>query len=391
MKKQILFLLTIIVLLITQPMNVSASATVVAKPVVTVVKSYPGITTLTVKCSTKGATIYYNLDGKTPTTKSKSVKFGSQFEVDTDDITKVRVIAYANEKYSAVATAPKLVQAAIPTYKVEVTDNGKVKVTITSNVKGAKIYYDFGVSDKLDYTSGGKYVLSGQTIVVDYKDADTFSFRALAGKSYSTITKISLDLEVDYKYLSTIKSIVTKATKNCKTDEGKLMALWQWTMANTDYARTAHQSPDSQYHHPENLIFEGKAVCQGFAYLWEDMAELAGFETEVIINRQMDHAYCVTKVKGSWFYVDTTHEGKKTNTDSSFYYDGFLNNKYASYSKNFHGYNCTSERYKAYDDADNDTTYFELLQYERDSYGYFTYDSKADRYSFTWYEDEVDE
>lgn len=384
MKKQILLLLTIIVLLLTPSMNVSAAVAEVAKPTVTHVKSTPGRTLLSVKCTTKGATIYYTNDGTKPTTKSKSVKSGQTIDIQTTKLSKVRVIAYANKKYSAVAYAPKVTVTAKPTYKVEVTNNGKVKITINTTTKNARIYYTFKSSDTIDYKS--KSIKAGETIVVDYKDADRIYFRAYANKSYSVIVDFSVGVHADNKYLSMVKEIVSRETKGLATPEDKLMALWDWTMANTDYARTSTGKADSKYHHPQNLIFEEKAVCQGFAYLWKEMAKLAGFETNVIIDRKANHAYCVTKVNSKWFYVDTTHAGRNSSTTLSGSYDKFLNNEYANHSSNFHGFDCSSDRYFLEFDNGNTAHYFDLLDNANDGDGYFTYNSDMDKYSFNWYD-----
>lgn len=75
MKKQILFLLTIIMLLVASPSTVYATTAKVAKPTITVVESNPKDTILLVK-GPKGAKIYYNTHGNTPKKSDKQIETG---------------------------------------------------------------------------------------------------------------------------------------------------------------------------------------------------------------------------------------------------------------------------------------------------------------------------
>lgn len=378
MKKHILFLLTIIILLTLQPLSVNAATDKVAKPTISVIEANPGITTLSVKCTTKGAIIYYTTDGTTPTTKSADWSKNRWQGFDTDKLSSVKFRAYYKGSYSTTVSVPKVTLTAKPTYKVTVTDKGDIKVTITSDTKGAKIYYNFKPSGTI--TTSDEYILSGETITMNYKKYETnIQFVAYANKAFSSRNSVKLDQVVDQKYKALVKEIVSRETKGLTTSEEKLIALWTWTMENTAYAFKADgRTPDDTYRYGTHLLFDGKAVCNGFALLWQDMANTAGFETEYIVNKKLNHAYCVTKVNGKWFIVDSTHTDKMNGTeDSRLYYNGFLDNsQYANFSTNYYGFDCSSKRYVI-----GDSTYFDFLEYVDSGEAWFVYDETTDRYT----------
>lgn len=378
MKKSILFLLTIMILLTLRPVHVDGK-TKVAKPTVSVVESDPVMTTLSVKSTTKGAKIYYTTNGTTPTTKSASVKSGAKVEINTSSIAKAKFRAYVSNNYSTTVAAPKVSTTAKPTYKVTVTDKGDIKVTITSVTKGAKIYYNF--KSYGNNTTSDEYIMSGETLTINYKkEYKSIRFSAYANKTFSSKVSVDIKKPVQDKYDVLVKEIVLDKTKGLTTPEEKLMALWSWTMENTYYAREANgYTADSTYYLAKHLLFDNKSICNGFALLWEDMANLAGFETKYIVDRKMNHAYCVTKVNDKWFVVDTTHEDKMDSSNSIFY-EGFLDNSlYANFSTNFWGFDCSSKRYVI--DEYFNTTYFKFLDYIASGEAWLTYDEVTDRYT----------
>ncbi len=105
------------------------------------------LTTVTLTCANKGASIWYTLDGTEPTTAS--TLYTAPFDVTVDG-TVVNAIALADGyTLSKVRTATIAVsgQAAAPTITAEMAD-GQTTVTITSANENDVIYYNFIDSDK---------------------------------------------------------------------------------------------------------------------------------------------------------------------------------------------------------------------------------------------------
>ena len=111
------------------------------------------VTTVTIKCGTSGATIYYTLDGTEPTTAS--TLYEAPFDV-TADSTQVKALAVKQgNNPSAVATALVRVyeKPAAPVFAFEQSE-GKTIVSLTAQ-EGATIYY--GYIESTDATKFATY------------------------------------------------------------------------------------------------------------------------------------------------------------------------------------------------------------------------------------------
>jgi hypothetical protein len=109
---------------------------------------YVGVQTLTISDSTPGATIYYSLDGKTPTNASTPYKAGSTIVIPVSE--KIEAIAYAtgflpsavsSASYTIVANTPKIT----PAGGAFVSDT---TVTITDAFRGSEIFYTINGTTK---------------------------------------------------------------------------------------------------------------------------------------------------------------------------------------------------------------------------------------------------
>lgn len=381
MKKNILFLIMMVVLLLSPAMNVSAE-TKVAKPTIKVIRADAGMTNFSVSTTTKKAKIYYTTDGKTPTTKSKSLKSGAELEVDTDKISNLRFRAHLDGTYSTTVKAPKYVEVGTPKLKATVKDNGDIHITITSTTEGAKFYYKEGTSGVLT----NKNSKTGKTLIINYKDAPSkIQIIAHHHNTYSKRANLDLDKLVKDKYESLLKETTLNATKGANTDLEKLMAIWKWTMMNCNYAFKGNTSKaDTTYCLARHLLFDRKAVCAGYVRLWVDMTKVLGIESHYVSIKGADHAVAVTKLDGKWFIVDSTN-GYHTTDVEEIRYDHFLDNELSDYSKDFFGYDTSSDRYIIEHSNGNKSSYFEYLNYDGID-GDLIYDSVKDKYTFEWYE-----
>lgn len=390
MKKCIQCLLVITLLLITQPILAKAAAKV-EKPTLTIIDATGDIgkeadaIIIRVDCETKGRiAIYYTTDGKTPTKDIwGGVGAGETIEIKIKDCAKLKVRAYNvdTKVYSETVSGPKLKQINDPTITVEVTDKGKAIVTLHSTTKGVKFRYGNGW-----FPEKWNKLKVGDKISVDYEASHFICIQAYSGKSISRQVEIDLGPYYEAAYKTKLKKIVKREIKGKTTDEEKLMALWDWTMENTREATLAEQELDLSYSTPMTPFFLGKANYRGFHNLWKDMSRLAGFETDIVKDEKLNSAFCFTKVRGKWFYVNTNHSDIEDRNSRGYSYQDFLDNSKFNFSQNKYGYDLSSERYVL--NSKRGLHYFDFLSNkELEEEGYFTYDEKLDQYYFTWYED----
>jgi transglutaminase/protease-like cytokinesis protein 3 len=261
-----------------------------------------------------------------------------------------------------------------PTYKVTVNAKGDITVTFQHVNKKAKIYY----STDHRPTIKDKYVVGSGKITFNYADNYRLHLRVYTAKNSSCWVDIDGLSAFEKRYDKELKSFLANLTKDCKTDEDKLVQLWKWIMCNTQYAYTSKHKPDGSCSGSEDVFFQHKATCAGFAHFWQDSCDILGIETKILAKP--NHLYNITKVNGDWYFVDTTHVGLYELDDPTFY-DRFLDNASVNFTTNLDGYDLSSTHYDVFLGNGNTAIYFSLLDYVATGDGWFTYDAVADRYT----------
>ena len=102
----------------------------------------------------------------------------------------------------------------------------------------------------------------------------------------------------------------------------KVKALHDYIINNTQYDYENYLNgtiPDSSYS-AVGVFQYGVAVCQGYAYAFELLCELAGIECELVTGTANGggHAWNQVKVDGKWYNIDLTWD------DPIYYYNGVL-------------------------------------------------------------------
>ncbi|MGN0656397.1 MAG: FN3 associated domain-containing protein [Ruminiclostridium sp.] len=166
--------------------EVTASLSVTPK--ITVYKTYGG-KKIELTCSDKDVTLYYTINGKTPS--KSTLKYTDKFIVDDD--TTIKCVAYKNGQYSKVVTREvevdqcKSVETDTPTSQ---TYKDSVKIKLSCATAYSKIYY---TTDGTDPTKFGKLYsgaieLTEDTTVKAYSRAKGYADSAVKTFTYKVET-----------------------------------------------------------------------------------------------------------------------------------------------------------------------------------------------------------
>lgn len=102
-----------------------------------------------------------------------------------------------------------------------------------------------------------------------------------------------------------------KAVKQCfsddMTDFEKMLSAHDYIVLNTKYDVDTYngiQNPDS--FNAYGTLVNKKAVCAGYAALYNALLKYAGIETKFVASDAMNHAWNLVKLQGKWYHVDAT-------------------------------------------------------------------------------------
>lgn len=127
-------------------------------------------------------------------------------------------------------------------------------------------------------------------------------------------------------------------TKDAKSDNDKVLAIYKWITSNISYDNELRLSPKLQkefYTSEENVVKKvlqrKMALCGGFAFLFKSLCENVGVSAEVIHgftkdysgkiqkNKQPSHTWSAVKLNGQWQLIDITWAisyGSKNSADN---------------------------------------------------------------------------
>ena len=140
-----------------------------------------------------------------------------------------------------------------------------------------------------------------------------------------TIAKKYMELRVTEKPASEkiTDSIITSDMTNIQ----KVKAIHDWLVSNVEYDEEGYSagSISDESHTAAGLFKNRKAVCDGYANAFKEMAEYAGFETVVITGVGIDsnnnvesHAWNQVKIDGKWYNIDVTWDDPVTSGSFGF-------------------------------------------------------------------------
>ncbi|MFJ7408848.1 MULTISPECIES: transglutaminase domain-containing protein [unclassified Lysinibacillus] len=187
----------------------------------------------------------------------------------------------------------------------------EIKVTYSGSMTGfdKKLMEAFETAQqKATYASGH---LQGITMTADSTGNVTYKVKYFTTPAQESAVQKKID--------GILKTII----KPSMTQFQKVKAVNDYIVSNTTYGTKTKASPHSAY----ALLFEGQAVCQGYALSAYKMLEQAGIETKYIVgyvNGNEAHAWNMVKVDGKWYHLDTTWNDPLPNRIGASSYDYFL-------------------------------------------------------------------
>lgn len=109
--------------------------------------------------------------------------------------------------------------------------------------------------------------------------------------------------------------IAEQVTAGCVSDKDKVKAVHDWLVMNVAYDYDNYLKgtiPDNSYSVIGPMLY-GKAVCQGYADVFNIFMEALGIECKMITGTADNgsgvwggHAWNKVKVDGNWYYIDVT-------------------------------------------------------------------------------------
>lgn len=187
----------------------------------------------------------------------------------------------------------------------------EIKVTYSGSMSGfdKKLMEAFEKAQQNSTYASGH--LQGMTMTADSTGNVTYKVKYFTTSAQETAVQKKID--------GILKTII----KPTMTQFQKVKAVNDYIVSNTSYGSKTKASPHSAY----ALLFEGQAVCQGYALTAYKMLEQAGIETKYVVgyvNGNEAHAWNMVEVDGKWYHLDTTWNDPLPNRIGASSYDYFL-------------------------------------------------------------------
>jgi len=141
-------------------------------------------------------------------------------------------------------------------------------------------------------------------------------------------------------------------------DVDKIKAVHDYIVLNTEYAYDEYlnQTLKDEHFSEEGVLWEGKAVCQGYAYTFQLCMELLGIDSIIVegedLISKVNHAWNMVAIDGEWYHVDTTWDDpvpdRKDMIDYKYFLvtDEVLMKDHKWETKRYPS--CTSDKYQYY-------------------------------------------
>ena len=304
-------------------------------PKITVYRTYGG-KKIEFTCTDKNATIYYTVNGKTPS--KSTLKYTGTFIVDDD--TTIKCVAYKSGKYSKVVSRDvevdqcKSVDTDTPTTQ---TYKDSVKIKLSCDTPDSKIYYTLDGTDPKRFGTlyKGAIELNGDTTVKAYSRAKGYADSAV--KTYT------------YKVEATDFSISGVVWNDTPNADSKSDGIRQNSEAgiNGITVNLINASTNSREGTTTTMTINGVAG----SYRFDKLKQGNAYKVEFVFNGQKYRAYDYVVNNGNQA-ITTTLPSLIIRKDGAFTTDGKTISSANSYnnaitSSNFATYAVTNAKYSS--------------------------------------------
>ncbi len=175
-----------------------------------------------------------------------------------------------------------------------------------ASVIGINNYYEYTgerIIPEIEVTYNGTELKYGTDYIVDYENnlqpgnaSVTLSGMGyFSGESVFTFSIGSI----------TVDAVVTKAANDCKASGAETeyeIARWlhDWLVNRADYDYSLTE------YYADGVLLKGSGVCQSYALAYQLLLNKMNIENMVLMAPEMDHAWNLVKIDGSWTHIDCT-------------------------------------------------------------------------------------
>lgn len=133
--------------------------------------------------------------------------------------------------------------------------------------------------------------------------------------------EIVLEFEILEPKVPTLEEKVNQLVLKCHasgayTDYDKTLWFHDWLTHNANYDYTYTE------YYADGVLLKGTGVCQSYALALQMLLDAVGIENMVVVSHEMDHAWNLVKLEGSWCHVDCTWDDPGSGGGENYAYFG---------------------------------------------------------------------
>ncbi len=150
--------------------------------------------------------------------------------------------------------------------------------------------------------------------------------------------------EYDYAlYEQAIAELIDEAVKDGMSQWQMALSVHDTLIANAIYDESLEKNTNY------DILVNGTAVCAGYAMAYLDIMTRLGIECRYITSDEMNHAWNLVKISGSWYHVDLTWDDPTPDTYGLVSHEYFLLTDAQMLEKEHYGWDtditCTDTRF----------------------------------------------